>query len=402
VRILTLALGVPFPPIGGGLTRTFHLLKALAAAHDVTLAAFTYGEAHEAPPYPVRLETVSWEWSRAYQEMTGEDVEAARRAYERLTYVDPNPWFASVMDPVAMEEKLAGLVGAAPPDLVLLEGTPLARFIPSLPADVPCVLDLFDVHSVMAERALDGAAPADRPAASREAERTLAFERRAVSRCAACLAVSEEDAVAARVLLGAGAVHVVPNGVDTSYFVPSPGPAERGALLFTGRLSYAPNADAALYFARDVLPLVQRECADVRFHIVGADPPAEVSALGSAAVIVHGRVDDVRPHFQAAEVVVVPVRAGGGTRLKVLEAAASAKAIVTTPLGAEGLAFKDGRDLLVADSAPAFAAAVVTLLRDPARREALGASARTAVGQYDWTAVGEVFRTGLDSLFPRR
>ncbi len=401
MRILTLALGVPFPPIGGGLTRTFHLLKALAAVHDVTLAAFTYGEAHEAPPYPVRLETVPWEWSRAYREMTGEDVEAARRAYERLTYEDPNPWFASVMDPVAMEETLARLI-AVPPDLVLLEGTPLARFIPSLPADLPCVLDLFDVHSVMASRALDGASSADRPAASREAERTLAFERRAVRRCAACLAVSEEDAAAARVLLGAETVHVVPNGVDTSYFAPSPGPAERGALLFTGRMSYAPNADAALYFARDVLPLVQRECPDVRFHIVGAAPPAQVTALGSASVIVHGRVDDVRPHFRSAEVVVVPVRAGGGTRLKLLEAAASAKAIVTTPLGAEGLAFEDGHDLLVADSAPAFAATVVTLLRDPTRREALGASARAAVGPYDWTAVGENFRSRLSSLFPRR
>ena len=167
-------------------------------------------------------------------------------------------------------------------------------------------------------------------------------------------------------------------------------------------MSYAPNADAALYFARDVLPLVQRECPDVRFHIVGAAPPAQVTALGSASVIVHGRVDDVRPHFKSAEVVVVPVRAGGGTRLKVLEAAASAKAIVTTPLGAEGLAFEDGRDLLVADSAPAFAAAVVTLLRDPTRREALGASARAAVGPYDWTAVGEIFRSRLGSLFPRR
>lgn len=401
MRILTLALGVPFPPIGGGLTRTFHLLKALAAAHDLTLAAFTYGETHQAPPYPVHLETVPWEWSRAYREMTGEDVEAAERASEHLTYEDPNPWFASVMDPAAMEERLARLV-AVPPDLVLLEGTPLARFIPSLPADVPCLLDLFDIHSVMTGRALEDASRADRPAASREAERTLAFERRAVRRCAACLAVSDQDAVAARVLLGAGTVLVVPNGVDTSYFAPSPGPAERGAVLFTGRMSYEPNADAALYFARAVLPLVQRECPDVRFHIVGAAPPAQVRALGSASVIVHGQVDDVRPHFQAAEVVVVPVRAGGGTRLKVLEAAASAKAIVTTPLGAEGLAFEDGRDLLVADSAPAFAAAVVTLLRDPVRREALGARARTAAGPYDWTAVGETFRNGLDSLFSRR
>ena len=400
MRILTLALGVPFPPIGGGLTRTFHLLKALAAEHDVTLAAFTYGEAHEDPPYPLRLETVPWEWSEAYREMTGADADAARRAYQRLTYGDSEPWFASVMDPAAMEEVLARLL-AVPPDLVLLEGTPLARFLPGLPAAVPCVLDLFDVHSVMARRALDEASAEDRPAASREAERTLAFERLAVARCAACLTVSERDAADARTLLGATTVHVVPNGVDTAYFAPSAGSAEAGTLLFTGRMSYQPNADAAIDFARNVLPLVQRECPDVRFHIVGAAPPPEVTALGSAAVIVHGRVDDVRPHFRAAEVVVVPVRTGGGTRLKVLEAAASGKAIVSTSLGTQGLAFEDGRDLLVADSVPAFAAAVVTLLRDPARREVLGISARAAVRQYDWMAIGEKLRSALDRLFSR-
>lgn len=401
MRILALALGVPFPPLGGGLTRTFHLLEALSAHHQVTLAAFTYGESHKDPPYPIRLEPVPWEWSAAYREMTGPDANVARRAYERLTYEDPNPWFASVMEPAAMHQTLARVL-SEPPDLVLLEGTPLARFLPGLPAAVPCVLDLFDIHSVMARRALDDGAAADR-AAAWEAERTLAFERRAVSRCAACLAVSEQDAEAARTMLGATMVHVVPNGVDTAYFAPSPRPAEPGALLFTGRMSYAPNADAAIHFVRDVLPLVQRECPHVRFHIVGAAPPPQVSALGSSAVIVHGRVDDVRPHFQNAEVVVVPVRAGGGTRLKVLEAAASAKAIVSTSLGAEGLALEDGRDLLVADSVPAFAAAVVALLQDVARRKSLGTRARAAVSRYDWAAIGEKFRNDLaSSLFPRR
>ena len=402
MRILTLALGVPFPPLGGGLTRTFHLLKALAAEHQVTLAAFTYGESHDDPPYPLRLVTVPWGWSSAYHEMTGADAEAARRAYERLTYEDPDPWFASVLDPLPMGETLAKLLDV-PPDVVLLEGTPLARFLPAFPAAVPCVLDLFDIHSVMARRVLDHAPAADRRAATWEAERTLAFERRAVSRCAACLVVSEQDAAAARSMLGATMVRIVPNGVDTAYFTPSPGPAEPGALLFTGRMSYEPNADAAIHFVRDVLPLIQRECPQVRFHIVGAAPPSQVTALGSSAVVVHGRVDDVRPHFRNAEVVVVPVRAGGGTRLKVLEAAASGKAIVSTSLGVEGLSFESGRDLLVADSAQSFAAAIVTLLRDPAGRQALGTSARATVLQYDWAALGRTFRNDLaNSLSPRR
>jgi glycosyltransferase involved in cell wall biosynthesis len=113
-------------------------------------------------------------------------------------------------------------------------------------------------------------------------------------------------------------------------------------------------------------------------------------------------VDDVRPHFRNAEVVVVPVRAGGGTRLKVLEAAASAKAMVSTSLGVEGLPFEDGRDILVADSAAAFATATLTLLRVPATRQVLGTSARAVAVRCDWSAIGERLLKGLASLFPAR
>lgn len=398
VRILTLALGIPFPPFGGGLIRTFHLLKALAAAHEVTLAAFTYGEPHEAPPYGVRVVAVPWEWPQAYRDMTYGDRDASKRAYERLALEDPDPWVASVIDPAAMERALATLLRPLP-DAVLLEGTPMARFLPSIPKDVPVVLDLFDVHSEMARRAARIAPLAERPTALREAERTLAFERRAVARCRASLAVSEGDAAAARQLLGATEVYTVPNGVDTSYFTPAEGPPEPGALVFTGRMSYAPNADAACYFAGEILPLVLQACPQARFHVVGAAPPPRVAALGAqAAVTVHGQVDDVRPHLAGAEVVVVPVLTGGGTRLKVLEAAASGKAIVATSIGAAGLRFEQRRDLLIADSPADFATAVVALLRDPERRERLGARARLAASRYDWAGIG----ASLRDIFERR
>jgi polysaccharide biosynthesis protein PslH len=400
VRILTLALGVPFPPLGGGLTRTFHLLKALSAEHDLTLVAFTYGEPHQDPPYRVQIESVPFQWSDAYRQMNGADPVAAARAYERLTFDDAHPWFASVIQPEAMESTVRRCLSSAP-DLVLLEGAPLARFLPALPAHLPCVLDLFDVHSVMARRVLDLASPADRAAAAREAERTLAFEREAVQRSAACLAVSENDAAAARNLLGATDVHIVANGVDTTYFAPSSSQTERGALLFTGRMNYKPNADAVCYFAEEILPLVHRACPQARFHIVGATPPSRVSALVSDSVVVHGQVADIRPYFTAADAVVVPILEGGGTRLKLLEAAASGKAIVSTSLGVEGLAFAPGRDLLVADTPATFAAALVTVLGDDARRDALGSEARAKALQYDWTVIGEVLRDTVAAVYSR-
>jgi polysaccharide biosynthesis protein PslH len=397
VRILALALGIPFPPLGGGLTRTYHLLQALARHHEVVLAGFTYGESHDAPPFPIDVHTTPWRWSAAYQRMVGADPAASRDAFAELTFGTADPWFVSVMDRTGMETMLAGIV-AKTPDVILLEGSALAGLLPALPGDVPRVLDLFDVHTVMARRAVERADDAGRPAALREAERTEAFERRAVEGCAACLTVSDGDAAAARTVLGAASVYVVPNGVDTAYFAPSLEAPVSGTVLFTGRMSYEPNVDAACHFAADVLPLVRREMPAARFHIVGAGGSPRVAALASPVVEVHGRVDDVRPHHRAAEVVVVPVRFGGGTRLKVLEAAACGKAIVSTSLGVEGLAFRDGVEVVVADDAAAMAQAIVAVLRDPARRIAMGAAARRVAEHYDWTGIGASCRAILEEV----
>jgi polysaccharide biosynthesis protein PslH len=401
VRILVLALGVPFPPLGGGLTRTFHLLKALAARHDVTLAAFTYGDAHEAPPYRLNLRSVPWHWSEDYERMTGADAAAAHRAYVRLTHEVDEPWFAGVMDPGPMRALLVDALRGQP-DLVLFEGMPLARFLPEVPSGVTRVIDLFDIHSVMAREAVGDADDGNLAALTREAERTLAFERKAVRQCDACLAVSEPDVEAARHLLGATSVHLVPNGVDTSYFSPSSRDPDPGALLFTGRMAYSPNADAARYFAELVLPLVRREVPHARFHIVGDAPPPRVLALASDAVRVYGRVDDIRAFHSRSEVVVVPILSGGGTRLKILEAAACGQAIVSTRLGAEGLPFRDGDHLLIADSPADFAAAVVALLRNPERRAQLGSRARAVAAQFDWVDIGQSFTRVIENILRDR
>lgn len=396
MRILVAGLGVPFPPLGGGLTRTFHLLRALAAKHQVVLAAFAYGETPEPPPYPVELHAVPWQWSSDYEAMTGADAAAAALAYRRLTFESDEPWFSSVMEPSAMGAAISAAF-SSPVDLVLLEGTPMARFLAAVPPGIPRVLDLFDIHSAMAQRAARRSHGSD-AALERELERTLVFERHAVQACDACLAVSDHDAATARDLLGASIVQLVPNGVDTSFFAPSTLACEPGMLLFTGRMSYGPNVDAVQHFASDILPRIRREVPAAVLHVVGAAPAPEVIALQGDDIVIHGRVDDVRPFQQRADVVVAPIRAGGGTRLKVLEAAASGKAIVTTALGAEGLPFRDGVEVLIAETSAEFAAAVVALLRDPERRQQLGASARAAARRFDWASIGATCRTFLERL----
>jgi glycosyltransferase involved in cell wall biosynthesis len=183
---------------------------------------------------------------------------------------------------------------------------------------------------------------------------------------------------------------VVPNGVDLDFFRPSPRPTDAGepkTLLFFGAIDYYPNTDAMLFFLRDVFPELVARYPHLRICVVGRKPPESIVAQRSANVEVTGVVDDVRPWLDRADVVVVPLRIGGGTRLKILEAMAMGKAVVSTALGAEGLEVVPERDLLVADGAEALVAQISRLLDDPRLGRRIGAAARRLVtSRYGWEA----------------
>jgi sugar transferase (PEP-CTERM/EpsH1 system associated) len=386
MRILTLNHAVPFPPIGGGDLRTFHLLRALARRHEVTVVGFSCDDPREPAPFPVETAEVDWDWPPLYRAMHGGDPEASRAAYEELLASD-EPWFVSWLASAAMDDLLRR-VGRRGFDLALVEHSNMARYLPALPARLPKVLDFVDLHTLMRQRKAEADDGPERDLTHREAERTRRFESRVASRASVCLAVSEAEAEAARRLLGAADVRVVPNGVDTTRFRPAEGAGEDGYLLFTGTMDYAPNVAAAEHFVAQVWPLIRREVPGVTFHVVGARPTPAVLRLAGDGVEVHGQVPDMGPYFRQAAVVVVPLLHGGGTRLKILEAAASARAVVSTRLGAEGLDLADGRDLLLADAPADFARAVVGLLRDPFRRAEMGRQARIAAERYDWEGIG--------------
>lgn len=182
---------------------------------------------------------------------------------------------------------------------------------------------------------------------------------------------------------------VVPNAVDLDYFRPRPDypPPDGRTLIFFGALNYFPNVDGLHYFMREVWPLITGADGNVRLKIVGPKPPPEIVALRSDRVEVTGMVEDLRPHLSAAALSIVPLRIGGGTRLKVLEAMAMARPIVSTTLGAEGIAAEPGKHLQIADDPKVFAAAVGTLLHNSAAAERLGQSGRALVeARYSWDA----------------
>ena len=195
-------------------------------------------------------------------------------------------------------------------------------------------------------------------------------------------------------------IHVVQTGVDTNYFTPIAGRERRAHLVFTGSMDWLPNEDGMLYFVREILPRIRQEEPDVTLSIVGRAPTPAVTRLAElSGVEVTGRVDDVRPHVAAGEVYVVPLRIGGGTRLKIFEAMSMGKAVVSTTVGAEGLPVTPGRDIVIEDGPAPFAGAVVRMIRHPEMRERIAAQARQLVVQrYDWAAVADGFEEALAAV----
>jgi glycosyltransferase involved in cell wall biosynthesis len=185
---------------------------------------------------------------------------------------------------------------------------------------------------------------------------------------------------------------VIPNAADVEYYQPrsTDSRPDGRTVVFFGILSYVPNIDGVTYFVRDIWPRIAKEHPEARCQIIGDCAPASVRALAGPRVELTGFVPDLRPYLAAAAAVVVPLRLGGGTRLKIVEAMAMGKAIVSTTLGAEGIEAVPGRHLLIADEPAAFADAVSRLLADPRSAERIGQSARQlVVDQYSWSAAAE-------------
>jgi glycosyltransferase involved in cell wall biosynthesis len=297
--------------------------------------------------------------------------------------------------------RLADWLANEPVDVVQIGGIEMAPYLDVLDAASPRPLVVFDnlnCEYLLQKRAFltDLRAPARWPGAAYsfvQWQRLRRYEAQVCRRADRVLAVSDVDAEMLRELVPGLDVTVVPNGVDTQTYQPElPDPdlqIPTNSLVFTGTMDFRPNVDAVLWFAQKVLPLVQAEVPDVHLFVVGQRPHRRLEGLQSdPAITLTGWVKDTRPYIAAAAVYVAPLRIGGGTRLKLLEAMAMGKPVIATRLGAEGYPVTDGRELSLADTPTDFAASVVALLRAPERRAELGQVARTFVEQqYDWRAI---------------
>jgi glycosyltransferase involved in cell wall biosynthesis len=184
---------------------------------------------------------------------------------------------------------------------------------------------------------------------------------------------------------------VIPNGVDTQLYQPNHEVEEETTIIYTGSMDWFPNEDAAIYFIEEILPAIQTRYSNLKFYVVGQSPTERLKRYGNRpGVVVTGRVDDVKPYFARATVYVVPLRIGGGTRLKILEALAMGKAVVSTSVGAEGLNLTAGDGIMIADEPAKFADGVFQLMEDKSMRRELGENGRRRVKtEYDWRRIGE-------------
>jgi len=239
-----------------------------------------------------------------------------------------------------------------------------------------------------------------------EAYRLSRFEEEVARAFDHSILVSEKEAEALRSRVSDRPISVIPNGVDLEYFAPAGDDSccvNHPVIAFTGAMDYFPNIDAVKYFCHEIFPLVRRVLPAAEFYIVGRRPIPQVKALShQPGVVVTGDVPDIRPYLWGSTVSIVPLRIGGGTRLKIFEALAMGKAVVSTQVGAEGLPIVPGQHFLQADSPADFAQAVVTLLKDPDRRRALGLAGRRLVEErYSWTQVTRQFEGHCEEVVAR-
>ncbi len=284
------------------------------------------------------------------------------------------------------------------PDIVQIEGLELAVYLPEVQRARPTARVIYDAHNaehIIQRRAwqVDRRRPRRWPAAlysAVQARRLARLEGIVCTQVAAVAAVSPEDAAALHRLAPGIQPAVVANGIDTAAYaglsLAAPSPLEPHDLVFTGKMDYRPNLDAALWFADEILPRIRARQPGARLVLVGQQPPATLVQRGQQpGVVVTGAVEDTRPYIASAAVYVAPLRMGGGTRFKLLEAMALARPVVSTRLGAEGFAVQDGRDLLLADSAEEIAAACLRLLAEVDLGRQLGLAGRAFVqAHHDW------------------
>jgi len=394
MRVLLLTQILPYPPNAGPRVKTWHVLKdMLAREHEVTLVSFVREDEKQ---------------HLHFLESLCKQVVAIPIRRSRLK--DIRSWILSIVtgrsflivrdDLREMRTVIKTLIDQNTYDIIYADQLSMTQFVPTKKDGIHQPYRIFDAHNatwVIIERMREGYAWWLRPLLTAEMQRIKQYEGRIVCEFDHTLAVTEID----RVALGAAVdgphdvgisvlerISVIPITVDTEDLMPVQCRLNSWEILTLGTLHYKPNADGIRWFFREVFPLIQGEIPEARLTIVGKNPPDDFLALAHEmpeSIVVTGYVKDLAPHFERSALIVVPVLAGSGMRVRILEAFARGMPVVTTSIGLEGIEAHSGSDVVVADTPSAFASSVIQIMKDTNLQNELSKNGRKlAMRCYDW------------------
>ncbi len=389
MRILWVKAGKLLPVDTGGKIRSYNILRYLARDHEVTFLSYYGGEKDSV--YEKEIQRALPGAQTIYTAALGGNVVAQSLAY--LGHVlQAAPFAVTNFTHSAVRRALASWLDAKPCDVVVCDFLAASLNFPDN-LSTPAVLFQHNVETALwRRRASTEGNPVKRLAYKIEAAKMARYEQRTLERFHHIIAVSDHDRQEMLVMAPGCDISVVPTGVDTKkYTMAPPATAEPPRLVFTGSMDWEPNIEAVAYFCQHIFPIVRREFPSALFQIVGRDPHPRVKQLASEHVEVTGTVPSVNEYLCGATLVVVPLRAGAGTRLKIFEAMAMGRAVISTSIGAEGLDVQSGRDLILADDPTAFAEAILSLLRDAGLRQKYERAAAKLAAQYDWSNIAQNF-----------
>lgn len=386
-KILFISARLPFPCAEGHQIRTFGVLKQLSKAYDIHLVSLLR---------PGEKVVTDNELGELCKSIVGVPVNLSFFANIKAVVrglIMGKPLVISRYITPELRGAVVQAIAHHKPDVVHMDLLPLAE-LADVCGNIPMVLNEHNVESeLVAQKVEITGNPVFRWVLAREYKLLREFEKVSCKRMNNVLACSDDDVLKLHEM-GASRVHCIPNGVDTQKLVPCDGEMDMNSMVFLGGMGWYPNRLGVQWFINEVMPRIVAVNPKATFNIVGnPEPEIEIPRLLSANIIRHGFVDDFRPIVNAAAVMVVPIQLGSGTRLKVVEAAALGKCMVSTFKGAEGVMLDDGDAIILRDNADEFAKAILALQAKPAEVMRIGNSARQiAVARYDWNAIGDKLR----------
>jgi len=402
MKILFVTYGLPYPPDSGGRIHDFNILKNISKHHSVLLLSLLEfpDEVNNIPKlekYCDLVDVVLMKHRSLWQHFKG-----VLRCLLVGQPIATHDYYYS-----DMADKIREVVAGSDIDIVQMENSFLAPYIKAVPDNSNCIkiLSFHDLGSRQYRQMLflkTGAI--QKLLFLLKWILMLNWESKYARNFDHCTVVSP---IENRVLKSSNPdlnVTTIPNGVETELLQPLPAALDCNTLLFVGTMGYPPNIDAVLYFCNEILPLIERRISNIKLLVVGNHPTSEIIKLGKRKnVLVTGYVSDVIPYYNKVCITIIPLRAGGGTRLKIIESMALGRPVVSTRVGAEGLNVVDQKNIIIADTPSKFSEGVIRLLQDKNLREEISRNARQVVeSNYDWQTINQKLVALYSNLLAKR